>query len=45
MYMRPADDETVAPIAVGSFQSVVLVVLALLTVLLGVLPGLITGIL
>ena len=45
MYMKPADDAAVAPIVVGGFQSAVLVVLALLTVILGVLPGLVTGIL
>ena len=45
MYMKPADDAATGPVAVGSFQSVVLVVLALLTVLLGVLPGLVSGIL
>jgi NADH-quinone oxidoreductase subunit N len=40
MYMQPAEDESAAPIVVGSFQSAVLVLLALLTVVLGVLPGL-----
>ncbi|WP_324672831.1 NADH-quinone oxidoreductase subunit N [Hymenobacter sp. GOD-10R] len=45
MYMRPAVDEAATPIAVSPFQSVVLVVLALLTVLLGVLPGLVSNLL
>ncbi|SMB87702.1 NADH dehydrogenase subunit N [Hymenobacter roseosalivarius DSM 11622] len=45
MYMKPADDDVATPIAVGSFQSAVLFVLALLTVALGVLPGLVSGIL
>ncbi|UOQ54710.1 NADH-quinone oxidoreductase subunit N [Hymenobacter cellulosivorans] len=40
MYMQPAEDETAEPIAVSGFQSAVLVLLALLTVVLGVLPGL-----
>jgi NADH-quinone oxidoreductase subunit N len=45
MYMKPADDAAAAPIAVGNFQSAVLIILALLTVVLGVLPGLVSGIL
>ncbi|MGY2134196.1 NADH-quinone oxidoreductase subunit N [Hymenobacter sp. HD11105] len=45
MYMKPADDAAAAPIAVGGFQSAVLIILALLTVVLGVLPGLASGIL
>ncbi|WP_133274075.1 NADH-quinone oxidoreductase subunit N [Hymenobacter radiodurans] len=45
MYMKPADDETEAPITVGSFQSAVLIILAVLTVVLGVLPGLVSGVL
>jgi NADH-quinone oxidoreductase subunit N len=40
MYMRPTDATTAEPVAVGSFQSVVLVVLAVLTFVLGILPGL-----
>lgn len=47
MYLRPAATSTTdaAPIAVSPFQSAVLVLLALLTVVLGVLPGLVSGIL
>ncbi|UYZ61640.1 NADH-quinone oxidoreductase subunit N [Hymenobacter weizhouensis] len=45
MYMRPADDTTAAPIPVTTFQSGALLLLALLTVVLGVLPGLVSGIL
>jgi NADH-quinone oxidoreductase subunit N len=45
MYMRPAEEDMAEPIVVGPFQSAVLVVLALLTVLLGVLPGLLSSVL
>ncbi|TGD83303.1 NADH-quinone oxidoreductase subunit N [Hymenobacter wooponensis] len=45
MYMRETDVTTDEPILVSSFQSAALFVLALLTVVLGVLPGLISGIL
>jgi NADH-quinone oxidoreductase subunit N len=45
MYMRDTDVTTDEPIHVTSFQSAALFVLALLTVVLGVLPGLISGIL
>ncbi|MBC6988045.1 NADH-quinone oxidoreductase subunit N [Hymenobacter sp. BT491] len=45
MYMRPAEADATEPVAVGTFQAVVLVVLALLTVLLGILPGIFTGVL
>lgn len=46
MYMRDADDEaTATAVPVSSFQSGALLLLALLTVVLGVLPGLIAGIL
>ncbi|SNC68511.1 NADH dehydrogenase subunit N [Hymenobacter gelipurpurascens] len=45
MYMRDTDVTTAEPVYVGSFQSVALLALALLTVVLGVLPGLISGIL
>ncbi|TGE07582.1 NADH-quinone oxidoreductase subunit N [Hymenobacter fodinae] len=45
MYMRDTDVTTDEPIQVTSFQSAALFVLALLTVVLGVLPGLISGIL
>ncbi|MBT2558842.1 NADH-quinone oxidoreductase subunit N [Hymenobacter sp. ISL-91] len=44
MYMRAADDaETAEAVPVTTFQSGALLVLALLTVLLGVLPGLLAG--
>jgi NADH-quinone oxidoreductase subunit N len=45
MYMRPAEEDMAEPIVVGPFQSAVLVVLALLTVLLGVLPGVLSSVL
>jgi len=45
MYMRDAEPDMTEPIVVTPFQSVILVVLALLTVVLGVLPGLLSGIL
>ncbi|MCR5887363.1 NADH-quinone oxidoreductase subunit N [Hymenobacter sp. J193] len=46
MYMRPTEDETTAaPVPVGPFQSATLLLLALLTVVLGVLPGLVAGML
>jgi NADH-quinone oxidoreductase subunit N len=45
MYMRDTDVTTAEPIQVSSFQSAALFVLALLTVVLGVLPGLLSGIL
>ncbi|MBW3128031.1 NADH-quinone oxidoreductase subunit N [Hymenobacter profundi] len=43
-YLRPLP-ENAQPVYVSSFQSVMLVVLALLTVVLGVLPGLVSGLL
>ncbi|OWP62160.1 NADH-quinone oxidoreductase subunit N [Hymenobacter amundsenii] len=45
MYMRDADDDTAAAVPVSTFQSGALLLLALLTVLLGVLPGLVAGVL
>ncbi|QIX62181.1 NADH-quinone oxidoreductase subunit N [Hymenobacter lutimineralis] len=46
MYMRDAEDETTAtPVPVTTFQSGALLLLAALTVLLGVLPGLVAGVL
>lgn len=45
MYMRDADDDTAAPVYVGTFQSAALLLLALLTVALGILPGLVAGLL
>ncbi|NML68189.1 NADH-quinone oxidoreductase subunit N [Hymenobacter sp. RP-2-7] len=44
MYFSPAEPGT-APIEVDSFQSVTLVVLVLLTLALGILPGLVSGLL
>jgi len=44
MYLQPAAEDA-APIVVDGIQRVTLVVLALLTVVLGVLPGLLSGIL
>ncbi|UOR04194.1 NADH-quinone oxidoreductase subunit N [Hymenobacter aerilatus] len=43
-YLRPLP-ENAQPVQVSSLQSVMLVVLALLTVVLGVLPGLVSGLL
>ncbi|MFD2784852.1 NADH-quinone oxidoreductase subunit N [Hymenobacter rubripertinctus] len=45
LYMRDADDATAEAVPVTAFQSGALLVLALLTVLLGVLPGLVAGVL
>jgi len=46
MYMRPAiDEEDATPVAVTSFQSAVLVLLALLTIVLGILPSLVSNLL
>ncbi len=45
MYMRDTDADTATPVPVTAFQSGALLVLALLTVLLGVLPGLVAGVL
>jgi len=45
MYMRDADDTSFGHISVTSFQSAALLLLALLTVVLGVLPGVLSGIL
>ncbi|ALD21751.1 NADH-quinone oxidoreductase subunit N [Hymenobacter sp. DG25A] len=45
MYMRDTDADTAEPVFVGGFQSAALLLLALLTVVLGVLPGLVSGIL
>ncbi|MCB2379334.1 NADH-quinone oxidoreductase subunit N [Hymenobacter sp. BT635] len=44
MYMQPAEDENAEPIVVSGFQSAVLVLLALLTVVLGILPGLLSDV-
>ncbi|MCC3157946.1 NADH-quinone oxidoreductase subunit N [Hymenobacter sp. 15J16-1T3B] len=45
MYMKPAEEGAEAPVPVTLLQSAVLVVLMGLTVLLGVLPGLLDGVL
>ncbi|WP_045687925.1 NADH-quinone oxidoreductase subunit N [Hymenobacter sp. AT01-02] len=45
MYMHDTDETTAALVPVSSFQSAALLLLALLTVVLGVLPGLVSGIL
>ncbi len=45
MYLRPAEPGATAPIAVDGFQSATLALLAGLTVLLGVLPGLLSAVL
>ena len=45
MYLKPAEEDFTAPVLVSRFQSFMLVVLAVLTVLLGVLPGLFTDLL
>ncbi|GAB3229542.1 NADH-quinone oxidoreductase subunit N [Hymenobacter seoulensis] len=45
MYMRNPDVTTATPVPVTTFQSAALLLLALLTVVLGVLPGLVAGIL
>lgn len=45
MYMRDTDADTAEALPVTSFQSAALLLLAVLTVVLGVLPGLLSGIL
>ena len=45
MYMRPAEPGNEAPIVVDGFQSATLVLLALLTMVLGILPGFLSGLL
>ncbi|UOQ75899.1 NADH-quinone oxidoreductase subunit N [Hymenobacter sp. 5516J-16] len=45
MYMNDPDATTAEPVPVSAFQSAALLLLALLTVVLGVLPGLVSGIL
>jgi len=47
MYMRPAEPGTAAstPIVVDGFQSATLVLLALLSLVLGILPGFLSGLL
>jgi len=45
MYMRPAEPGSDAPIVVDSFQSVMLVILAIMTLVLGILPGFLSGVL
>jgi NADH-quinone oxidoreductase subunit N len=45
MYMRPAEPGSEAPIVVDGFQSFTLVVLAVITLVLGILPGFLSGLL
>lgn len=45
MYMRPAEPGNDAPIVVDGFQSATLVLLAVLTLVLGILPGFLSGLL
>jgi NADH-quinone oxidoreductase subunit N len=45
MYMRPAEPGSGAPIVVDGFQSATLVVLAVITLVLGILPGFLSGLL
>jgi NADH-quinone oxidoreductase subunit N len=45
MYLRPAEPGAETPIVVDGFQSVTLVVLAVITLVLGILPGFLSGIL
>ncbi len=45
MYMRPAEPGNEAPIVVDGFQSATLVLLAVLTLVLGILPGFLSGLL
>jgi NADH-quinone oxidoreductase subunit N len=45
MYLRPAEPGNEAPIAVDGFQSFTLVLLAIITLVLGILPGFLSGLL
>jgi len=45
MYMRPAEPGNEAPIVVDGFQSATLVLLAVLTLVLGILPGFLSNLL
>jgi NADH-quinone oxidoreductase subunit N len=45
MYLRPAEPGNEAPIVVDSFQSFTLVLLAVITLVLGILPGFLSGLL
>jgi NADH-quinone oxidoreductase subunit N len=45
IYLRPAEPGNEAPIVVDGFQSVTLVVLAVITLVLGILPGFLSGLL
>jgi NADH-quinone oxidoreductase subunit N len=45
MYMRPAESGNEAPIVVDGFQSFTLVLLAVITLVLGILPGFLSGLL
>jgi NADH-quinone oxidoreductase subunit N len=45
MYLRPAEPGNEAPIVVDGFQSFTLVLLAIITLVLGILPGFLSGLL
>jgi NADH-quinone oxidoreductase subunit N len=45
MYLRPAEPGSETPIVVDGFQSATLVVLAVITLVLGILPGFLSGLL
>ncbi len=45
MYLRPAEPGNEAPIAVDGFQSFTLALLAVITLVLGILPGFLSGLL
>jgi NADH-quinone oxidoreductase subunit N len=45
MYLRPAEPGNEAPIVVDKFQSFTLVLLAVITLVLGILPGFLSGLL
>jgi NADH-quinone oxidoreductase subunit N len=45
MYLRPAESGAETPIVVDGFQSATLVVLAVITLLLGIMPGFLSGLL
>jgi NADH-quinone oxidoreductase subunit N len=45
MYLRPAEPGNEAPIVVDGFQSFTLVLLAVITLVLGILPGFLSGLL
>ena len=45
MYLRPAEPGSETPIVVDSFQSITLVILVAITLVLGILPGFLSGLL